>query len=85
MLFCSLSLVQSEGQTPETERTNETCFPVCDLVKELSALREKVGVMETKLKESENQIHELKTRGNLFSFQGHVWIKKQKKQQKRET
>ena len=85
MLFCSLSLVQSEGQTPETERTNETCFPVCDLVKELSALREKVGVMETKLKGSENQIHELKTRGNLSSFQGHVWIKKQKKQKKRET
>ncbi|XP_074547097.1 caprin-2-like [Halichoeres trimaculatus] len=62
VLFGSLALVRSDILTPETENTNEPCFPVCDLVREFSALREKVGALETKLKESENQIVELKAR-----------------------
>ncbi|XP_032399901.1 collagen alpha-2(VIII) chain isoform X2 [Etheostoma spectabile] len=62
-LFCGLILAQDGGNPPETEITSETqsCFPhKCDLLKEFGALREKLGVMETRLKDSENQILELK-------------------------
>ncbi|KAA8582659.1 hypothetical protein FQN60_006330, partial [Etheostoma spectabile] len=65
-LFCGLILAQDGGNPPETEITSETqsCFPhKCDLLKEFGALREKLGVMETRLKDSENQILELKKKG----------------------
>ncbi|XP_034566187.1 complement C1q tumor necrosis factor-related protein 3-like [Notolabrus celidotus] len=62
MLVSSLILAQSTSQNPETKRTDGTCFPVCDLVKELGAMREKQGAMETRLKESESQIVELKSK-----------------------
>ncbi|XP_034713123.1 complement C1q tumor necrosis factor-related protein 3-like isoform X2 [Etheostoma cragini] len=62
-LFCGLILAQDDGNTPETEKTSETqsCFPdTCNLLKEFGSLREKLGIMETRLKDSENQILELK-------------------------
>ncbi|XP_031160163.1 uncharacterized protein LOC116053270 isoform X2 [Sander lucioperca] len=58
-LFCGLILAQEDG--PEIEKTSGTqSCDMCDLLKEFGALREKVGVMETRLKDSENQILELK-------------------------
>ncbi|XP_034565808.1 complement C1q-like protein 2 [Notolabrus celidotus] len=62
MLVSSLILAQSTSQNPETGRTDGTLFPVYDLVKELGAMREKQGAMETRLKESESQIVELKSK-----------------------
>ncbi|XP_065806181.1 cerebellin-1-like [Labrus bergylta] len=62
-LFCSLILAQDEGQAAEKTSQTEACFPdLCDLLKDFGALREKMGIMETRLKDSENQIHELKTK-----------------------
>ncbi|KAF1380792.1 hypothetical protein PFLUV_G00167670 [Perca fluviatilis] len=58
-MFCRLILAQDD--TPEIEKTSGTqSYDTCDLLKEFGALREKLGVMETRLKDSENQILELK-------------------------
>uniref|UniRef100_A0A3Q3E7I6 C1q domain-containing protein n=1 Tax=Labrus bergylta TaxID=56723 RepID=A0A3Q3E7I6_9LABR len=55
--------VEDEGQAAEKTSQTEACFPdMCDLLKDFGALREKMGIMETRLKESENQIHELKNK-----------------------
>ncbi|XP_070786198.1 complement C1q-like protein 3 [Enoplosus armatus] len=64
-LFCGLTLAQEGGNAPETEKTSGTqsCFPdMCDLLREFGAMKEKLGVMETRLKDSENQILELKNK-----------------------
>ncbi|CAJ1085917.1 cerebellin-1-like [Xyrichtys novacula] len=57
-LSCSLILAQSDIHNPETGKTTEkaSCFPLCELLKELSAMKEKLGIMETRLTESESQI-----------------------------
>uniref|UniRef100_UPI0037E82C7D complement C1q tumor necrosis factor-related protein 3-like n=1 Tax=Semicossyphus pulcher TaxID=241346 RepID=UPI0037E82C7D len=64
-LLCGLISAQDEGHAADKGPTTETesCFPgMCDLLKEFGALREKMGIMETRLKESENQILELKSK-----------------------
>ncbi|XP_051256981.1 cerebellin-1-like [Dicentrarchus labrax] len=65
LLYCSLILAQDDVNFPEPERTIETqsCFPdMCEFLKEFGAIKEKQRVMETRLKESENQILELKSK-----------------------
>ncbi|XP_062300623.1 caprin-2-like [Scomber scombrus] len=64
-LFCRLTLCQDVLITPDTEQTEtqSVCNPdVRELLKELGALREKVGGLENRLKESEKQIEELKSK-----------------------
>ncbi|MED6264880.1 hypothetical protein CHARACLAT_019717 [Characodon lateralis] len=58
--FCGLTLAED---VPETEVTTETgsCFPdMCKFLKEFGAMKEKQKGMETRLKETENQVLELK-------------------------
>ncbi|XP_026208288.1 complement C1q tumor necrosis factor-related protein 3-like [Anabas testudineus] len=60
--FC---FAQGDSNDPETGQTSQiqSCFPdMCNLLKEFGAMREKLGALETKLKESENQILELKSK-----------------------
>lgn len=68
LLFCGLVLAQEDGNTAGTEENAglHSCFPdMCDLLKEFSAMTEKLKAMETRLKESENQITDLKNKGNV--------------------
>ncbi|XP_028420361.1 complement C1q-like protein 2 [Perca flavescens] len=63
LLFVSMfwGLLLAQDDTPEIEKTSGTqSCDICDLLKDFGALREKLGVMETRLKDSENQILELK-------------------------
>uniref|UniRef100_A0A8C4GX98 C1q domain-containing protein n=1 Tax=Dicentrarchus labrax TaxID=13489 RepID=A0A8C4GX98_DICLA len=58
LLYCNLILAQADVNVPEAEKTSETqsCFPdMCDFLKEFCAMKEKQRVMETRLKDSENQ------------------------------
>ncbi|CAJ1085916.1 complement C1q-like protein 4 [Xyrichtys novacula] len=58
-LLCVLTLAQDDGVVLGTS----TCLiNLCGRMKEVEALTEKVNAMETKLKESENQIQELKNK-----------------------
>uniref|UniRef100_A0A8C9X4F0 C1q domain-containing protein n=1 Tax=Sander lucioperca TaxID=283035 RepID=A0A8C9X4F0_SANLU len=65
-MFCSLILAQDETtDATETEETGETksCYPdMCDLLTEFGAMREKLTSVETRLKESENQILEIRNK-----------------------
>ncbi|XP_040887730.1 cerebellin-4-like [Toxotes jaculatrix] len=65
-LFCGLTLTQDADSATKTEKTSEaqfSCSPdVCSFMQEFGAMREKLGVIETKLKESESQIVELKNK-----------------------
>ncbi|KAL7374444.1 hypothetical protein ABVT39_000677 [Epinephelus coioides] len=62
-LFCGLILATEDSANTETEKTIESCFPdMCNLLKEFGALREKLGAVETRLKDSETQIQELKSK-----------------------
>ncbi|XP_042368266.1 cerebellin-1-like [Plectropomus leopardus] len=64
-LFCGWILAQDEGDPPGTEIFNETqsCFPdMCNLLKDFGGLREKLKTVEARLKESENQLCELKSK-----------------------
>ncbi|XP_008420785.1 complement C1q tumor necrosis factor-related protein 3-like [Poecilia reticulata] len=59
--FCGLTLAQ-DG-LPQTEVATETgsCFPdMCKFLKEFGAMKEKQEAMETRQKETENQVLELK-------------------------
>lgn len=70
-LLGGFSFAQGDSNDPETEQTSQiqSCFPdMCNLLKEFGAMREKLGALETKLKESENQILELKSKGNVKLF-----------------
>ncbi|GAA6222703.1 complement C1q tumor necrosis factor-related protein 3-like [Lates japonicus] len=66
LLFCGLTLAQDTGGSQEKGKTDETqCScpsEMFNVMTELGAMREKLGVMETKLKESDNQILELKSK-----------------------
>lgn len=71
VLFCGFYFTQSEINDPETGMTSEiqSCFPdMCNLLKEFGAMREKLGALENKQKESENQITELKNKGKVKLF-----------------
>lgn len=60
LLFCGLISAQQDG----TE--TQSCFPdMCNFLKEFGAMKEKLGAMETRLKDSENQILELKNKGRV--------------------
>ena len=68
LLFCGLVLARGDGNTAETEENVEvrSCYPdMCDLLKEFGAMTEKLKAMETRLTESENQITDLKNKGNV--------------------
>uniref|UniRef100_A0A671XEL5 C1q domain-containing protein n=1 Tax=Sparus aurata TaxID=8175 RepID=A0A671XEL5_SPAAU len=57
-----------DGNTAGTEENAglHSCFPdMCDLLKEFSAMTEKLKAMETRLKESENQITDLKNKERI--------------------
>uniref|UniRef100_A0A4W6E6S2 C1q domain-containing protein n=1 Tax=Lates calcarifer TaxID=8187 RepID=A0A4W6E6S2_LATCA len=66
LLFCGLTLAQDIGGSQEKGKTDEaqcSCpSEMFNVMTELGAMREKLGVMETKLKESDNQILELKSK-----------------------
>ncbi|KAM9335868.1 complement C1q-like protein 4 [Symphorus nematophorus] len=64
LLFCGLTLAQSDADAEgvETNADTQPCFPDCDLVKEFAAMRDKVGAMETRLQDSEQQILELRNK-----------------------
>ncbi|XP_067381430.1 complement C1q-like protein 4 [Channa argus] len=64
-LLCTSTSVHGESNDPDTEAEKsspvQSCFPdMCNLLKEFGAMREKLGALENKFKESENQILELK-------------------------
>ncbi|XP_039679102.1 collagen alpha-1(X) chain-like [Perca fluviatilis] len=65
-MFCGLILAQDDApDATGTEETVETksCYPdMCDLLTEFGAMREKLTSVETRLKESVNQILELKNK-----------------------
>ncbi|XP_054483460.1 complement C1q-like protein 2 [Anoplopoma fimbria] len=65
-LFCSLTWTQDYDSNPETGTIEtQSCFPdMCNLLKEFGAMREKLGAMETRLRDSESQILELKGKEN---------------------
>lgn len=65
-LFCGLISAQEDGNIADTEKTNsatQSCFPdMCDLLKEFGTMTEKLRAMETRLKDNENHILELKNK-----------------------
>ncbi|XP_076581714.1 cerebellin-2-like [Chaetodon auriga] len=64
-LFCGLIMAKDDYGNLEEEKNNETqsCYPdMCDVLKEVGVLREKLGVVENRLKDSEIQIRELKNK-----------------------
>ncbi|XP_029311050.1 complement C1q-like protein 4 [Cottoperca gobio] len=64
-LFCGLISAQDVGDTPETGETSDTraCFPdMCDFLQEFGIIKEKLVASETRLKDSETQIIELKNK-----------------------
>ncbi|XP_041820769.1 complement C1q-like protein 4 [Chelmon rostratus] len=61
-LFCGLILAQDGVNAPETGKISKRhqCFPdMCKVLQEFHAMKQKLGVLETRLKNSENQILEL--------------------------
>ncbi|XP_030286422.1 complement C1q-like protein 3 isoform X2 [Sparus aurata] len=65
LLLCSLTLAQEDGYTVETEENIEAQSyhaDMDDLLSEFGAMTEKLKVMETRLKESEMQILELRNK-----------------------
>lgn len=69
MLFCGLILAQEDDGNPLEKEKNgvtQSCFPdMCDLLTDFSTMREKLEVMETRLKDNEKQILELKNKGKI--------------------
>ncbi|XP_041841903.1 complement C1q-like protein 3 isoform X2 [Melanotaenia boesemani] len=64
LFFCGLTLAQNNAAETEVIRETQSCFPdMCKLLQELGAIKENQKAMETRLKESENQILELKSNG----------------------
>ncbi|GAA6222702.1 cerebellin-2-like [Lates japonicus] len=66
LLFCGLTLAQDTGGSQERAKTDEaqlSCSSnMLTIMKEFSAMREKLEAMETRLEGSENQILELKNK-----------------------
>ncbi|XP_032439975.1 complement C1q tumor necrosis factor-related protein 3-like [Xiphophorus hellerii] len=63
LLVCFCGLTLGQNVLPQTEVASETgsCFPdMCKFLKEFGAMKEKQEVMETRQKETENQVLELK-------------------------
>ncbi len=75
-LLSYLSFKRDNGNTTAAETVSEpkTCSPdLCVLLKEFGAMKDKLGDLENRLKESEIQIHELKNKGNI-KFRIHLNI-----------
>uniref|UniRef100_A0A3Q2CVP6 C1q domain-containing protein n=1 Tax=Cyprinodon variegatus TaxID=28743 RepID=A0A3Q2CVP6_CYPVA len=65
--FCGLALAQ-DGLSEEGTET-KACFPdMCELIEEFGAMKAKQEAMETSLKETENQVLELKNKGRAVAF-----------------
>ncbi|AWP06454.1 C1q-like 23 kDa protein [Scophthalmus maximus] len=65
LLFCGLTLAQDSLEATDTEQTEKASvgYPVVgDILRELGAMREKVGALENRLKDSEQLIEELRSR-----------------------
>ncbi|XP_042258139.1 collagen alpha-2(VIII) chain-like [Thunnus maccoyii] len=65
LVFCQLTLGQDTLETTDTEKTEmqSVCrLDVYDLLREIGALKEKMGGLENRLKESEKEIEELKSK-----------------------
>ncbi|XP_070711295.1 complement C1q-like protein 2 [Pempheris klunzingeri] len=66
LLLCSLTLAQEVLKAVETEEQTETqsvCHPqVCDVMRELAAMREEVGALKIRLTDNEKLIEELKSK-----------------------
>ncbi|XP_032399902.1 complement C1q-like protein 4 isoform X3 [Etheostoma spectabile] len=57
-LFCGLILAQDGGNTTETERSSTPgpCFPdMCDVLEQISALKQKLADSETQIQELKNK------------------------------
>ncbi|XP_017287513.1 complement C1q-like protein 2 [Kryptolebias marmoratus] len=69
VVICGSTLAQ-DGQTEtEVSAGTESCFPdMCKFLKEFGAIKEKQSNMETRLKETENQITELKKEATKVVF-----------------
>lgn len=66
-LLCGLIVAQQENNPPDSENTEvQSCM--CNLIKDFSDLREKLRAVETRLKESENPILELKNKGETLQL-----------------
>ncbi|XP_041841907.1 complement C1q-like protein 4 [Melanotaenia boesemani] len=64
LFFCGLTLAQNNAAETEVITETQSCFPdMCKLLQEFGAMKENQKAMETRLKESENQILELKSKG----------------------
>ncbi|XP_041841905.1 complement C1q-like protein 3 isoform X2 [Melanotaenia boesemani] len=64
LFFCGLTLAQNNAAETEVVSETQSCFPdMCKLLQELGAIKENLKAVETRLKESENQILELKSKG----------------------
>lgn len=69
VMFCG-SVLSQNGDTVVTTET-ESCFPnMCKLLKEFGVMTETQRSMETRLKETENQITDLKKKGKVKSVLG---------------
>uniref|UniRef100_A0A671XEL0 Complement C1q-like protein 3 n=1 Tax=Sparus aurata TaxID=8175 RepID=A0A671XEL0_SPAAU len=72
LLLCSLTLAQEDGYTVETEENIEAQSyhaDMDDLLSEFGAMTEKLKVMETRLKESEMQILELRNKEDGYTVE----------------
>ncbi|XP_065806180.1 caprin-2 isoform X2 [Labrus bergylta] len=59
LLFCGLSLAEEGANDPETQ----SCFPdMCNLLKEVGAMSEKIKSLETRLQDSETRLQDSETR-----------------------
>lgn len=64
-VFSGLISAEDDGNASKTVTASETqsCFPdMCDFLRDFGAMRENLAAMETRLKDSENQILELKSK-----------------------
>nr|XP_020504479.1 caprin-2-like [Labrus bergylta] len=59
LLFCGLSLAEEGANDPETQ----SCFPdMCNLLKEVGAMSEKIKSLETRLQDSETRLQVSETK-----------------------
>ena len=67
LLFCSLTLAQEDGNANDIETKGKSPSRVADqdLLREFGAMTDKLGAMETRMKDSEKQIVELRNRGRV--------------------
>lgn len=64
LIFCGSAVAQDDGAETQVTTETESCFPdMCKFLKDFGAVTAKQSGMETRLKEAESQITELKKKG----------------------